>query len=137
MSIMGLSEKSLINSLEGIRYFHRKVTLKMVYYETLQDIISTLYSLNAKSYNLRYNEDCDTILHYPNNLQKIKNIHNEYSLLKSLQCLACNIDIEELEAVDFVSYEETKSYEFLIDFIEQLKNYIIDNNELYKSAAWE
>lgn len=137
MSIMRLSEKSAINNLEGIHYFHKKVTYKTADYFEIKNHLKKLYALNTKTYNLRYDEDYDTVLHYPKNMNEIKNVHNEYSLLKSLKCLASNIDIEELEDVDFVSYEETKSYEFLIDFIEQLKNYIISENDLYKSAAWE
>lgn len=134
MSVMLISQQSFKNNLLSLYMYYSKINYgKKIHYEQMKEHFENLYSLNVKSWNARYPGYTveDISINLSNNNYKLHG--NLYSLLKSLQCLNYQIEIDEIKDI---TPDEQRAYNFLQNTIERIKDYIITETEEYKNAEW-
>lgn len=130
MSIMILQpstiEKLSNNNLESIKIASGNANFQ---YEDYKKLLQRLYDLNIRSWNERYpNEDKEKF--YGLNFDNDRKFKNDCSIVETLQCLNYNIDIEEK------SCQDNKAIEILRNYIEIMRNNIINNLDDYKNSGW-
>lgn len=133
MSVMVVDVKN-VNKLIG-----SFSTIKIATYERIDfwdwcKLVAHASMLNIRSWNERYKEDIITDeeikKHYMVNLKTNDKFNNNCEILKVLQCLAYNIELDNM------SSKEKKVLSDLEAVISHMKNYIISNLEDYKKASW-
>jgi hypothetical protein len=136
MSVMVLHDKHYQRNFESCFYAYSKITYgSHIDYNRLKTIFKNLYTLNVKSYNKLYKENGVLELNLSDAVLKNIDLHPNFcSLLKSLECLEYQIELNEIK--DNITAEEKNAYKFLTDYIEKLKAYIINNLDDYKAAYW-
>jgi hypothetical protein len=124
-----VNQKNLSSCNEFLFWNHERITYKRKDDKELQKIFQTLYEMNIKIWNIKYNESYtfDKINFY--DFDKI----DIYQCLKYLQCLKYQLEYEYIKEF---SLDMEISRDYLKDIIERIKIYIIDNITAYKNANW-
>lgn len=135
MSIQVLNLKT-IEKLGNSVLLIKKITYDKMDLERWENILKSAYSLNIKSWNLRYPSDIISIedkavFYEPNFKSNKEKFNNDCEVLKALQCLRYNIEIEKEQ-----SQQEQQTLKNLDDILDKLKNHIISNLDDYKIASW-
>lgn len=129
MSVMQLKPESFKKNTYGIGTFSHKYNYgRTILSSDISPVFEILQSMNAKSYSERYEESLDYVPFKEVNI--VKEHNNLSSLLKSLQCLYYNIELDKL------TDEEKEALKFLKEHIEAIKNYLINQITEYKEAKW-
>lgn len=127
MSIM-IIEKGTCEKLTNSSYLLKDVNYgKTMYFDDLYNYIQTLYNMNIRSYNFRYDE---AVLMDNINKNSKKKFNNVCEVLKALQCLSYNIEEEPQDKNEF------RCVEWLESEINMIKDYLISNLDDYKNAIW-
>lgn len=133
MSVMVLNLKT-IEKLGNSSLIIKKVTYDSVDLNRLENLLKEAYHLNIKSWNLRYPsdiiDDADEIVFYTPDFNNKEKFNNECEVLKAMQCLLYNIEIDK------PNNQEQLTINLLTDIINKLKNYIINSLDDYKTAQW-
>lgn len=103
--------------------------------EDIKQVIITLCNLNEESFDKRYKQEPDKVkqskfINLRFDLPKI----NCFQMLKYLQCINYNIEIETIER-ELTSIEKD-SMKILNIAIEEIKQHIISEIPEYKQAQW-
>ena len=133
MSVMVLNLKTIEKLGNNISII-KKVTYDSVDLNRWENLLQDAYHLNIKSWNLRYPsdiiDDADEIVFYTPDFSNKEKFNNECEVLKSMQCLLYNIEIDKAD------HQEQLTIKLLNDIIDKLKNYIINSLDDYKTAQW-
>ena len=136
MSIMVVS-KETFQKIGNSRVMLNNCTGGNIYSDELEEIVKSLYHLNIISYNLRYD---DNLQEENLNLRTSKKkFNNHFELLKALQCLKYNIELNSYSSSDKqynTSYKEELYLEWLDEKIKCIMSYILNDIEEYKLAQW-
>ena len=128
MSVMILTDKLYSVCLDNIGRFH-EYPCNLPRRMDVEKTFETLRNMNHKSYAVRYDEDDDSeelpYAYVPNNV-KI----NEFQLLKYLQCIEYQIEL------DTMNFNERRSLSLLKEWIKNLMSGIVYNIKEYKDAEW-
>ena len=93
--------------------------------------------LNAESYNIRYKEPKDEIPYSTFlNLRHSGKTINTYQMLKTLECICYNIEVDTIETVRKLTVQESAAMVVLNRAIEEIKSAIINEIKEYKDAQW-
>ena len=129
MSVQVLNLKT-IEKLGNSILLIKKITYDKMDLERWENLLINAYSLNIKSWNLRYPSDiideADEIVFYAPDFSNKEKFNNECEVLKAMQCLLYNIEIDK------PNNQEQLTINLLTDIINKLKDYII--NSLQKNA---
>lgn len=135
MSISILNTKT-IEKLGNSYNYLSKTFCRTIYADDLENTLKGLYNLNIKSWNERYKDDIITDeekeTFYKPNFRSKEKFNNECEVLKALQCLQYNIELDKKD----LSYQDGVYIEYLDNMINRLTSYIISNLEDYKMANW-
>jgi hypothetical protein len=133
MSIMVSNVKTMDKLIGSFPVIKRATYERIDLFEWCK-LIGNAYMLNIRSWNERYTDDVITDEEIKAsctlNLKTNEKFNNDCEILKALQCLSYNIEL------DHMNFKEKKVESDLKAVIEHLKNYIIGNLEDYKKAAW-
>ena len=136
MSVMVLS-KETFQKIGNACTMLNACTCSNMYSDDLEEIVKSLYHLNIVSYNLRYD---DNLQEENLNLRTSKKrFNNHFELLKALQCLKYNIELNPYSSNDKpyqTSYKEDLYLEWLDEKIKDITCYILNNIEEYKLSQW-
>lgn len=134
MSVQVLNLKT-IEKLGNSILLIKKITYDKMDLERWENLLKSAYGLNIKSWNLRYTNDvideADEIFYEPNFKNNKEKFNNDCEVLKALQCLRYNIELEKEQ-----SFQEQQTIKNLDEILDKLKNHIISNLEDYKIASW-
>lgn len=134
MSVQVLNLKT-IEKLGNSSLLIKKITYEDINLERWENLLRESYNLNIKSWNLRYPNDIITeanqAVFYEPDFNKKEKFNNDCEVLKALQCLYYNIELETEK-----NFQEQLTLQLLDDIIDKLKNHIISNLEEYKVANW-
>lgn len=131
MSVMQLNPENFTKMVNAMSKFSHKFNYgSVIFTSDITPRFQLLQVLNAKSYSERY--EMEEFAYTPFKKISKEEYKNIPALLKSLQCLKYNIEIEEKD----MSYDEKNAYTMLNDYIEQIKNYIISQIPEYEESAW-
>lgn len=134
MSIMLVNDQKQVveNDLNTlVKFFNR-----YGYSWESEDLTNKHYSvwlqLNYRSFNNKYEED--VLLPEKVKVNQVGNSHydNYCQLLKRLECIRYNIEVEHCKP----DYKEMESIEVLNETIDALKSWIINSLDDYKAASW-
>ena len=132
MSIMVLNTKT-IEKLSN-NYITMQEATGSINLTRYENTLKGLYDLNIRSWNERYSNDIITEeekeTFYKLNFNQKERFNNPCEVLKALQCLKYNIELEEENNNDKRLLRELEGY------ISSLMSYIISNLEDYKMANW-
>lgn len=100
-------------------------------------IVASLYLLNQRSYSARYREE-DKDHDLFNFVRRKVGLPNPFQLLKYVECLMYNIEIDTInEKFDkWVTKQEQYDYKLLKKWRDELMSSIIDQMQEYKDAKW-
>ena len=133
MSVMVLNLKTIEKLGNNISII-KKVTYDSVDLNRWENLLQDAYHLNIKSWNLRYPsdiiDDADEIVFYAPDFSNKEKFNNECEVLKAMQCLLYNIEIDK------PNHQEQLTINLLTDIINKLKDYIINSLDDYKTAQW-
>ena len=136
MSVMVIS-KETFQKIGNSRVMLNNCTGGNIYSDELEEIVKSLYHLNIISYNLHYD---DNLQEENLNLRTSKKkFNNHFELLKALQCLKYNIELNSYSSSDKqynTSYKEESYLEWLDEKIKGIMSYILNDIEEYKLAQW-
>lgn len=135
MSVMVLNTKTIEKLGNSYNYLSNAFS-RTIYADDLEKTLKGLYDLNIRSWDERYPSDLiaeeEKETFYKPNFRSKEKFNNECEVLKALQCLKYNIDIDNKN----LSYQENIHMEYLDNMINRLTSYIISNLEDYKKASW-
>lgn len=131
MSVMLISPASFKRNVYSLSKFSPVFNYgQTAYLDTLEPIFETLQKLNARSFSERYAEPVE-IMPYKE-VSRPGNHPNLCALLKSLQCLEYNIELDEKG----LSFDERRALKYLRGTIEAIKSHLISELPEMKEAAW-
>lgn len=131
MSVMLIDPKSFKKNVDALNRFSWLYLYgKTLYFDEIEPIMDTLQEMNVRSYNERYNENAEVIPY--REVYTSERHNNLLELLKSLQCLRYNIELDEKK----FTFNKYRAWKFLNDQIEAIKSYIISELPEYKNAQW-
>lgn len=135
MSVQVLNIRT-IEKLGNSYNYLTKAFSRTIYADDLEKTLKGLYDLNIRSWNMRYKDDIITDeekeTFYKPNFRSKEKFNNECEVLKALQCLKYNIELDKKD----LSYEDNVYMEYLDNMVNRLTSYIISNLEDYKNANW-
>jgi hypothetical protein len=129
MSVMQLGPESFLKNVAGITRFSPIFNYgRVIMSDEIRDTFLMLQCMNACSFAERYKEDMDLTLFVE--VETTEKHHTLPALLKSLQCLYYNIEIDDMDQ------DEKDAYKVLHDYIEQITGHLISELDEYKIAQW-
>lgn len=135
MSVQVLRKETMEKLGNSYNYLS-KAFFRTIYADDLEKTLKGLYDLNIKSWNVRYKDDVITDeekeTFYKINFRSKEKFNNECEVLKALQCLQYNIEIDKKD----LSYDDIVNLEYLDNMVNRLTSYIISNLDDYKNASW-
>lgn len=129
MSVMQLAPESIRKMSEGITRFAPTFNYGSgIYGDRHRDTFLMLQTMNACSYAGRYSQDLDFTLFVE--VKTTEKLANLSALLKSLQCLYYNIELEDMDQ------DEKDAMNLLDGYIKQITSHLINEMDDYKEAQW-
>ena len=93
--------------------------------------------LNAESYNIRYKQGEDKVPYSTFlNLRFSGKSINTYQMLKTLECICYNIEVDTIRTVRELNFQEVSVLGVLSRAIDEIKSAIINEIKEYKDAQW-
>lgn len=131
MSVMQLVPMAFIKNMNGITRFAPIFNYGTgIYGDRHRDTFLLLQCMNACSFSQRYNEDLDIKL-FVEAVDTGERHANLTALLKSLQCLYYNIELDDMDQ------DEKDAYKLLDGYIKQITSHLISEMDEYKNAKWQ
>jgi hypothetical protein len=101
--------------------------------ERVRGFVNVLFDLNHECVCAQYGDNREV---YQRSRTPVKEI-NQFELLKAINCLRYQCEIEGLENFRELTDVETKAWDLLEDIRMELMQRIINNNSSYEKADWE
>lgn len=137
MSVMLLTNNHFAICQNSITKFSNAFNYQkpILTFET-RDYFKTLKRLNEMSYLVRYKDEEILSEPFKENNNYFDNI---YQLIKALQCIRCNIELDnkelQLDKFEF-EFEYKNVIDWLNQMIDRLTLYVIQSSQEYKNANW-
>jgi hypothetical protein len=94
-------------------------------------------NLNNQSYLIRYKEPKDEVPYSTFlNLRYSGKTINTYQMLKTLECICYNIEVDTIKTVGMLTVHESAAMDVLNRAIDEIKSVIINEIKEYKDAQW-